>query len=274
MSQLRWTAITVTYNSAETLQRCWSRPIGDSVDWIVVDNGSNDSSVSTARGLGARVIETGTNLGFARANNIGLDSAQTEYVVFANPDITIDPSSLPVLEGTIDRTCGLVAPRLVFPDGTVQQNSRGLPFLVDKLAHRGLKLPGADLASYLPEIKADTPHHVVWLMGAAVAAKRTTLHDLGGWNQKYFVYYEDHELGLRSWMAGFPVSLEPRATWVHEWARETTSLRLKPWILEIRSAARFYASYPELLSPVRSVARRRHSLASNKFREPLPVELG
>jgi N-acetylglucosaminyl-diphospho-decaprenol L-rhamnosyltransferase len=96
-------------------------------------------------------------------------------------------------------------------------------------------------------------------MGAALCARRETFERIGGWNEAFFLYYEDHDLGLRAWRAGIPVAVLAESRWEHAWARETMRASLRPWLRELASAAKFYVRYPELLIPARRIALRRHS---------------
>jgi GT2 family glycosyltransferase len=253
---MRWTVITVTFNSAATLTRFWTERIPDDVQWIVVDNASTDGSAETARSLGAHVIELDANVGFAKANNVALRATAGDFVAFVNPDVAVDWSSLDQLAEDVADRQALVAPQLVDTDGQVQPNGRGLPHLVDKFAHRGVRLPGHRVQAYLPSAAADlTP--VAWTMGAALCGRREQFEALGGWDEGYFIYYEDHEIGLRAWTRGVPVLVDSRVRWVHGWARETTAANRTAWKHELRSAWRFYRNYPELLLPTRRLASRR-----------------
>lgn len=263
MQRSPWTVITVTYNSGDDLRRFWAPPAG-AFRWIVVDNASQDDSVSVATGLGAEVLVLERNRGFAVANNRALREVDSELVAFANPDVTLDPASLPVLADDIRASGSLVAPLLAGADGTQQPGARGLPFLVDKLAHRGVRLPGADLDGYVPRVPDGTPTYAAWVMGAAVAGRTDTVRALGGWDERYFIYYEDHELGLTAWRRGVGVIVDPRVQWVHGWRRATSGLSLRHWRHEVASGARFYRRHPELLVGPRSRARRVHDAASRR----------
>lgn len=242
-----WTLVTVSYNSAAVLRRCWSRiDLGDT-RWIVVDNGSCDDSVVVARALGADVIERRTNDGFSVANNAALALVDTPWVMFVNPDVEInDLSGLIKLAETSTRANAMVAPQLLNPDGTHQHNARGLPYLSAKLANRGLRLPGIDVEDYTRD-GLTGPTYIAWAIGAAVGGPTTLFRELDGWDERYFIYYEDHDLGLRSWRSGHPVVLEPAVQWQHEWQRETIRLKWTPWRHELRSARIFYREYPSLL---------------------------
>lgn len=253
---MSWTIITVTFNSADVLEHFWTRPVPDDVQWIVVDNDSSDASADVARSLGAEVVELDSNVGFATANNQALFRATGDLVAFVNPDVGVEWSGLDQLGVDATEHRALVSPQLIERDGRTQPNGRGIPHLVDKFAHRGLRLPGHRLDAYLPPATDDlTP--VAWTMGAAVCGRRDLLLELGGWDEGYFIYYEDHELGLRAWAHGVPVLVDRRVRWVHGWARETTGANRTAWKHEVRSAWRFYRAYPELLLPSRRLAARR-----------------
>lgn len=241
---LKASLITVTYNSARILERCWgSAPIPADIEWIVVDNGSSDDSADVARRLGATIVEAGANLGFSAANNLGLQRSSGPFLGFVNPDVVVDFASLSELATRARAQGALVAPQLLNFDGTEQPNGRGFPLLVAKVRHR---LHGGD-GQYLLRSPDAEPRPVCWVMGAAVLGERAVFERLGGWDPHFFLYYEDKDICLRAWEEGIPVLLVPTARWAHGWARETTSLRWGAWRREIASMVKFYARYPEFL---------------------------
>jgi len=250
--------ITVSHNSADTLRRCWgSASLPEGVEWIVVDNASTDDSRFAARELGAKVIDAGSNLGFSAANNLGLEHATGRFIGFVNPDVVVDFDGLSDLEAVAREHGALVAPQLLNADGTEQPNGRGFPLLIAKVRHR---LHGGD-TTYLLRSEDGRPRAVCWVMGAALLGDRAVFERLGGWDDRFFLYYEDKDIGLRAWQADVPVLLVPTARWKHGWARETTSLRWAPWRREIASMAKFYSRYPEFLLGERA-SRRAHPLAA------------
>jgi GT2 family glycosyltransferase len=242
-----WTVITVTYNSRATLERCWSGVDLASIRWIVVDNGSRDGSGQIAEDLGAEVISLDANIGFSRANNRGLREVRSKHTAFVNPDVVIRPADLPSLARLCSGDNALVAPQLINRDNSLQPNARGLPYLVDKFAHRGINLPGADLRRYVPSI--ETTSYAAWLTGAVIAGETAAFRTLGGWDERFFLYHEDSSLCLLAWEQDFKVILSADQQWVHEWKRDTKSLKWKPIIHEAISAWKFYRRYPMLLSP-------------------------
>lgn len=253
-----WTLITVTYNNLEELRSWWQGVQLRGARWIVVDNNSTDEGPDFAEGLGAEVIRLAQNIGFSRANNVGLRAVRTTYVAFVNPDVTVEIPSLAVLERVISERDAIVSPQLTNPDGSIQPNGRGLPFLVDKLAHRGIVLPGSSVDSYLPDT-SHGPTYVAWAMGAAVCGETDRIRSAGGWDERFFLYYEDHAFGLDAWARGQEVILVPSVSWVHAWKRDTKKFRIQPWIREVASAWRFYSRRPGLLMvPFPGVRRRWH----------------
>lgn len=242
-----WSVITVTYNSARHLHRHWAdQSISRNYNWIVVDNASTDGSLELAKSLGATAISSGGNVGFARANNLGLRQVTTDYVAFVNPDISIMGASWQAdLAKTIESTDGLVAPQLLNSDGTEQPNARGLPFLSAKIRNR--LAPHSDRGRAYTRASLDAPTYCAWTIGAAIAGKTKTVRDIGGWDEAFFLYYEDHEFGLRAWKSGHPVVIDPRVQWIHSWQRATAKLNYRAWRAEISSARIFYDKYPQFL---------------------------
>lgn len=251
-----WTLITVTYNSSSQLRECWApQQLPPHVRWIVVDNASSDDSAGVARSLGAEVVTLRSNAGFSAANNVGLTMTTTDWVGFINPDVSVDATDLAQIALTSRECNALVAPQLTNVDGTNQANARGLPFLAAKIANRSRPLTDPRVRDYA---RADLVQrtYIAWAMGAAVLGPTSAFRDLGGWDDQFFIYYEDHDLGLRAWTAGLTVVLEPAVRWKHQWQRETLGPRIGPWRHEIASMHRFYSKYPYLLTRGRY---RRHS---------------
>lgn len=250
----KWSLITVTYNSVEALRRFAADPLPADVEWIVVDNHSVDGSAIFASSLGATVISLSRNVGFGRANNVGLRRATGTHVGFINPDLQVRYEDLPTLARLLDNSVKdcLVAPQLIDPDGTAQPNGRGVPTALRKIGNRfNLRDTG-----YRIHANPGEAVYVAWAMGAAIFGKRNTIDTLGGWNEVFFVYYEDHDLGLRAWAHDIPMILTGDVRWVHGWARETTSFNLRAWLLEIHGASKFFRRYPGLLLSQRFLGQK------------------
>ncbi|SFM74646.1 glycosyltransferase family 2 protein [Methylobacterium pseudosasicola] len=185
-------AIVVAHDSAEVLPACLAALAGQHVPAIVVDNASRDASVAVAEASGARVIRNARNEGYGRANNIGVAAAETaDRVLIVNPDVVLRPGAVDAL---LDATraspdAGLLAPRLVEPDGRFFYQARSLlaPYLAN---------PGGRLS--LPEGDACAP----FLSGACLMIERALFLDLGGFDDNIFLFYEDDDLCRRVADAG------------------------------------------------------------------------
>jgi len=260
------TLVTVSYNSAPALREFWGSAgaLPSGVEWIVVDNASSDDSVEVARGLGATVIPSTNNLGFSASNNRGLREARGQFIGFVNPDVRIDFSDLEGLRDEAVRLGAIVSPQLKNADGTLQPNGRGFPLLLDKIRNR---LGGeAQLNDrYLMYPRDENPRAVCWLMGASVFGTREAIDQVGGWDDHFFLYYEDSDLGVRSWSAGVPVYIIPAFEWTHGWARETKGLSVVPWMRELSSGSKFYKRYPEFLLSRKNAARKHPRIEAAVF---------
>lgn len=249
MTRPTWSLISVTYNSADKIRAFWGDYAPDPrVEWIVVDNASSDDSVGVARALGATVLPLEKNLGFGGANNRGFELSQGDYVAFVNPDVTVDTADLPSLEAVLRaHPRALIAPQLLNSDGSLQPNGRGLPYLMNKVLNR--TVPERLVGDYLRFAEPGELTEVEWVMGAVVAGTRERLDLLGPWDERFFVYYEDSDIGLRNSRLGGTTLLSGDTRWIHGWARETTAPSYQAWKREIPSMLKFYSRYPRLLSP-------------------------
>jgi N-acetylglucosaminyl-diphospho-decaprenol L-rhamnosyltransferase len=245
--------ITVTYNSASQLQSAWSEFRPQWAEWVVVDNASQDSSIDVALSLGARVIKLAQNKGFSVANNVGAAEARGDVIIFCNPDLAVTPEGIEQLRISTIAHGGLVAPQLMNADGTPQENGRGMPYPHRKFGHMFF---GRDNSPYTRIAPENQSIRVAWVMGAAIAMTRETYASIGGWNEDFFIYYEDADICLRAAESGHPITVDGTVRWRHGWARETSGkFSIAAWRHEFRSAAKFYRLHPQSLLPITRRAR-------------------
>ena len=254
--------VTVSYNSASDLSTFWRHARDLDANWIVVDNGSTDASADVAEGLGAMVIRLGRNVGFSRANNIGARASDADVILFANPDVEVSADGLEVLARLVRQSHAVVAPQLLNADGTAQENGRQAPFLYRKLLH--FSGAAASRESYEVVVPVGVVRDVAWVIGAAVMFPRGVFDAIGGWDDRFFVYYEDSDICLRARRAGYSVRITGNVRWVHGWARETRrGINLRAWRLEAASALKFYSRYPRLLLHPRLLRQSRATEAQD-----------
>jgi GT2 family glycosyltransferase len=250
-----WSVVVTSFNSLDMFTKHWAGLIDagekagvspQDVEVIVVDNADEPEVEAFAREQGFAYLPMGSNVGLSAANNRGAELATGDYLLFANPDLGVVVADLPTLRAEIDRTGGIVAPRVDFADGTPQSAARGEPFLLAKLAHRGLA-PKAALERYLWPVGPYESGPVVWCAGGATALSRKVFERIGGWPEEYFLYMEDVELGVRAGRLGIPVSVTAQLRWVHEWRGDSRQRFSRGQLLHLRSAVRFYSRYPRYL---------------------------
>ena len=178
------TAIVVSFNSAHALPACLTALSGAGVAAIVVDNASTDASADVAETLGARVIRSDVNLGYGRANTLGVAAAETAYVLICNPDAIVLPGAVEaMLRAARDwPQAGLFGPRLIEGGRTARARTS---FLTTQAP------PPADD----DDGRGDLP--VSMLMGACLLMRRDLYVTMGGFDPNIFLFYEDDDLCRR-----------------------------------------------------------------------------
>jgi N-acetylglucosaminyl-diphospho-decaprenol L-rhamnosyltransferase len=196
------TIVAVTFNSTPVLEAMLaSVPAGTPV--VLVDNASNDAEqlALLANAHGARVIRNTQNMGFGAACNQGAATAQTEFLLFLNPDARLDPGALNLLVGAAQKYPHASAfnPALIDDDGRIRFKR-----------HSDL-LPGHKMPRGLP--KSDS--EVTILVGAALLVRRAAFETVGGFDENIFLYYEDDDISLRLSRSCGPLMVIPAAVVRH-----------------------------------------------------------
>jgi GT2 family glycosyltransferase len=206
------TAIVVAFDSADALPECLGALKLAGVPTIVVDNASSDASVVVAEALGVQVIRNPRNEGYGRANNIGAREATSEFLLFVNPDVVMDPGSVAELLNAARRypEAGFFAPRIVEPSGRIFFQPRSLlaPYL---------RNPKGELV--LPDGEACAP----FFSGACFLIKRDLFLHLGGFDEQIFLFYEDDDLCRRVADASPALIYVPSAVVRHGRGRSTSA---------------------------------------------------
>ncbi len=206
---------------------------------IYVDNCSNDGSVEYLKKNypEVKIIENEKPLGFGENNNRGVMASVGNYIAIINPDIILKDGSIDILYEFLDKNpeVGIAAPKLLNPDMSIQYSVRG--YLSPKLTFYRFITRGKDesdnkvMRSYLcKDLDFDKTQPVDWAMGAALMLSRVTYAQLGGFDQDYFLYIEDEDLGLRSWKMGKPVWYVPASKMIHNHLRSSTKIGKKSWM--------------------------------------------
>jgi GT2 family glycosyltransferase len=228
------TVAIVSWNTRELLRRCLSAfepeaGSGRAEIWVV-DNASGDGSAELVRDefAWARLIEPGENLGFGRAVNLVAARTAAPWLVVANADVAPHAGALDALleAGRADPQAGVVAPRLVLPDGSAQHSVFAFPTIgVTLAAQSGLAQLVRPLGEQLllpGHFDPDRPRDVPWAVAAFLLVRRTAWDAVGGFDESLWMYAEDLDLGWRMQRAGWRARYEPRAVVDHESGASTT----------------------------------------------------
>ncbi|MBI3974099.1 MAG: glycosyltransferase family 2 protein [Chloroflexi bacterium] len=226
------TAVVVSYNVRPLLDRCLAAlgraldALGEPAAIVVVDNTSRDGSADLIRGRypSVRLIENARNVGFGAACNQGLALAG-DYVLFTNPDLELEPDALPALLDRLRSTpaAALTGPRLRYPDGRPQPSRRRFPTLGSLLVEstplewRGPRWKHLERMRCAGDPEVAAP--VDWLSGACLLGRTAALRPAGGFDPRYFMYFEEADLCRRLRANGWQTWYEPAAIAVHHGSR-------------------------------------------------------
>ncbi len=218
--------VAVTYSPGETLGSFLDSvpaALVGGADVVLADNGSADGSVDDAeRRPGVRVLRTGANLGFGTAANRGvaLIDREAEFVLIANPDVVLHPGSVDALLEAARRhpNAGTLGPAILTPDGVLYPSARRLPTLWLGAGHAVLgwiwpKNPWT--RQYRAESNAVHERAAGWLSGSCLLVRRRAFEAIDGFDERYFMYFEDVDLGMRMQQAGWENVYVPGAVVTH-----------------------------------------------------------
>lgn len=220
------TVAVVSYETADLLRRCllsFEADVRSGVaDVWVVDNGSTDGSAEVVADEfeWAHLIRSDQNLGFGAAVNRVAGRSGTKWLVAANADVALEPGALLALVGSAGPRDGIVAPTLVMPDGLVQHSVHPFPTIgLALLVNLGLVGRSQGLAERLLIEGAwdpSRPRCVDWAHGALLAIRRDAFEEVGGFDERQWMYAEDLDLAWRCAEAGWTTAYTPAARARHE----------------------------------------------------------
>lgn len=262
-----FSVIVLNWNGRQFLEECLDSVLTQSfrdLELIVVDNGSTDGSVEFVRrryGDAVRLVELPENTGFAGGNNRGIEVARGKWIVFLNNDTQADPHWLEELHLASERhpdvqifACKVLnyyrrdeidtVGHLMFPDGI----------------NRGRGRLETDRGQY------DIEEEVFFPSGCAAAYRKDLLDAIGGFDESFFAYGDDTDLGLRARVCGSLCLLVPKAVVYHKYSGTAGSYskfkvyhveRNRVWVL-----LKYFPLRWILLSPFYTIERVAHHLAA------------
>ena len=235
-------AILVNYNAggelAVALQSIADELAGYSWEAVVVDNASSDGSgaVAVAFAPNVRLLQNVENVGFARGVNQGLAVTAAPLVLIMNPDCRLVAGAFAGLHSQLmmSPACAVVGPRILDPDGSVQGSARGDPDMFTGLFGRNgtlrrvlpdLAVSKRNVVSDMAATTGEASLVVDWLSGACLLARRDALLRVGGFDERYFLYWEDADLCRRLRGLGYEIRYVPAVTAIHRVGHSSREVR-------------------------------------------------
>lgn len=219
MTSSRTVAVVVDYYAGDVLRNCVTtlqreRPLAV----VVVDNSTESATAQTLRNEDVTIVETLHNLGYGRAMNRGVAFAPaSEFLILSNPDIEVHEGAVASLERFLDRHPGvaLVGPTIVDSDGTLYPSVRVFPniFLASLHAVCAPWWPNNPFTRRYRRPRRDG--RIDWVSGAFFMVRREVLQDVGGFDERYFMFAEDMDLCWRIAAAGHEIGFDAAAVVTH-----------------------------------------------------------
>lgn len=230
--------VTVTYNSGVHLAAFLdSLDVASTV--ILADNGSVDGAPgAAARGRGnVACVRTGGNMGYGAGMNAGVSALRSyreaggvdgEFLLLSNPDVVFEPGAIANLIAAARRhpRAAAVGPRIIDADGSTYPSARRLPTVSSGIGHAvlGRVWPGNPFSrAYRDEENMEVERTAGWLSGSCLLVRWEAFEAVGGFDERYFMYLEDVDLGDRFTRAGYENWYTPRAIIHHAQGHSTAS---------------------------------------------------
>lgn len=253
--------VIVSYNSRAVLGPCLEslkrQSLFETTEVIVIDNASSDGTPAMVRDRypWVRLIAGRKNLGFSRGVNIGIREARGEYFLILNPDTVVRRDSIERLVDFAERTpkAGIVGPKLIYEDGTLQYSCRRFytwKVLVLRRTILGKIFKNSrHLADHLMlDFDHESTREVDWLLGACLLVRREAVESVGLLDERFFLYFEDVDWCYRMKHKGWKVFYHPESVVVHSYARGSAqSVINRSFIAHLASLVRYYDKWNPVL---------------------------
>lgn len=221
MSNPKLSVIIVNYNTRAKISDCLNSVFGEinkiSGEVIVVDNASKDGSVEFIKDNFPEVVlvVNSQNLGFAHANNQAAKVAKGNLLFFLNPDTKVLTGCLTVLLSVAEKfkDAAVLAPKILNPDGTNQNSVRNLPTVEKAILEYFFAREGT-FSGFSPNTKK--PFEVEAVVGAGMLVPKSIFANLGRFDERYFLYYEDLDFCRKAREMGYKIIFVPQARIIHE----------------------------------------------------------
>ena len=264
--------VIVSWNVREDLRECLQSLLKDEgsrlesgeIEIIIVDNASTDGTAEMVNleFPQVKLLVNSQNLGYTKANNIGINHSRGKYILLLNPDTVVHQGALQALIDCAEShpEVGIIGAKLLNPDGSVQRSARSFPDIGAGLFRNtflGRLFPNNPFVRryLLEDFGYDEVREVDWVSGAAMLVRRDLIERIGGLDERFWAYCEDVDLCWRAWQAGYKVLFCPNAVITHKVGRSSDQRLVPSLIQHHKSMWLFYLKnyrhrYPPVLFPL------------------------
>lgn len=227
--------VIVNWNVCDLLRTAlatiYQYPPKYSFEVFVTDNASSDGSVAMVKKEFPQVklLASAKNLGFAAGNNLAMKQANGRVVLCLNPDTAMHPGTLDFIVEQFDKDpqLGALGVKLLNADGSLQASCKSFPG-IDTILWNALSLD-----VLFPKSKLFGKYNMTWFahdqelevdqpMGAGLALRQTTLDQVGLYDERYFMYFDEVDLCYRIKQANWKIKFFPQVSITHHWAKSTS----------------------------------------------------
>ncbi len=241
--------ILVSYNVKDLLLENLKNLTALPYEIVVVDNASKDGTPDAVRKAFPSVkLIKGENIGYGRANNVGVEHSTGEYIILLNTDAFIEPEAIPEAIKLLMKkpNIGLIGAKLVGLDGAIQPSARQYPTFFNRifqlfgLSSKYSKSPIFGRVDFT-WANPDVPQSVDWVPTAFAALPRQVYNEVGGFDPRFFLFYEDVDICRRIKKAGYEIIYWPLIKVVHIGGQSSEALESEKMLsYRIESAFQYH----------------------------------
>ena len=256
--------IILTWNSAKYIEKCVHSVYSSvknksySIEVVVVDNGSLDGTPKILERLKSnyhsfKYILLDKNYGTTFPRNLAIRESKGDFILILDSDTEVKENSIDILLSTLNNknyeNVGIVAPRLLYPDGSVQHSCKKLPNIILKILKfmpiAFLSRIGENLELYDPRVYFSDFSEIIdvdYCISACWLVRRSALNEVGLFDEKIFYTPEDVDLCVRMWLKGWRTIYNPEAEVIHH-AQRISKRNLKVAILHAKGLFYYFKKY-------------------------------
>ena len=242
--------VIVNWNTGNFLNECLNSIIKDKSAFInsivIVDNNSSDNSFDCVKNYkDLQLVKLEKNFGFGKACNIGANKLKSEYILFLNPDTRINKDSIEKVVDFMDlkssKKFGICGIQLLDDLGLITKSCSRFPSIIGSLFYAsGLSKFFPSFGNIMKEWSHDENREVDQVMGAFFFIRSKLFNELNGFDERFFVYYEEVDLTYRSFLKGYKSKFLADTYAYHEGGVSSSNIKAKRIFYSHRSQIQYF----------------------------------